>query len=53
MVTHSSRPLHLGAATPLRAPYGSLWGVLACGFGCVCAGLEAADMVIILGFQEV
>lgn len=28
-------------------------GVLACGLGCACAGLDAADMVIILDFQEV
>ena len=28
-------------------------GVLTCGLGCACAVLEAADMVIILGFQEV
>ena len=55
VVTRSSGPLHLGVATPHRAPYGSLWGggVLTCGLGCACAVLEAADMVIILGFQEV
>lgn len=52
MVTRSSRPLHLGAATP-QGPIWKPLGVLACGFGCACAGLEAADMVIILGFQEV